>query len=568
MLVRFLAIALALAAPACSSNAFRKPHVDVVYGSDAVKADLMLALHQSLALAQSRGQGSLTDIGRKLVSTYNALPKNDQGLLEQEGVRYLCHSYFLKEHGWLIRGLEPQRAHRFYAVRDDSITDMKADQVPEFVQAVLGGGFRGRAFQLSDVVAMVAVLRNLILNEGVQILSAAYDLNGFADSETLSEEDLFRVLESYMTVSILEGKTLRNVTQHQIDKNIFQGLESYDNTRMFMQDTMQNDMFLTAVGTNPFKERLFQWTDASAVMMTMSRQQGKIRDLECQTLKDGLVQLDKFGSGRVPMKSFYQKGKLGDWDLQESVEYLREVGALDESLQSRGPQLIISNYITGVSNCDSPSDYYSVCCIHECEDLLNHIEVSVHAPTARPDTILQIVGNLSSMSVEAPRNLSIVLVKALGQISEVHNGLIPLHSRLFAQWMHYAFPYECPYPHASSAFNPLTPSEWFSQNGRSHISSPEERAKYDQSAQASEASGNTDGAYMSQWTLEEEMLAGGTRASPPSFKQSSFSSGSLGFLFKVVAILAGISTLVSKWQTLSDSVMMNKRSKKKLDLPS
>merc|ERR1719487_3173194 len=37
------------------------------------------------------------------------------------------------------------------------------------------------------------------------------------------------------------------------------------------------------------------------------------------------------------------------------------------------------------------------------------------------------------------------------------DGLVPIHGRLFAQWLHYAFPRDCPYPHVAGTTNPETP---------------------------------------------------------------------------------------------------------------
>merc|ERR1719428_105298 len=132
----------------------------------------MVAIHQSLAKASDKGKGSLVDIGRSLISTFESLPKNEQGHLEGPAIRYLVHSYFLKEHGWLIRGLEPQVVHNstYDELGDTQVPEMTGDDIPSFVQTVLKGGLKeGRqddGFRLSDVVAMVAILRNLILNEG------------------------------------------------------------------------------------------------------------------------------------------------------------------------------------------------------------------------------------------------------------------------------------------------------------------------------------------------------------------------------------------------------------------
>merc|ERR550525_1617555 len=41
-----------------------------------------------------------------------------------------------------------------------------------------------------------------------------------------------------------------------------------------------------------------------------------------------------------------------------------------------------------------------------------------------------------------------------------HHGHVPLHGRLFMQWLHHAYPRDCPYPHASGTINPVTQDEW------------------------------------------------------------------------------------------------------------
>merc|ERR1719277_1856708 len=51
------------------------------------------------------------------------------------------------------------------------------------------------------------------------------------------------------------------------------------------------------------------------------------------------------------------------------------------------------------------------------------------------------------------------LLTRLRDIGSGHSGAVQLHGRLFAQWMHHAFPRECAYPHVSGTTNPLTPDE-------------------------------------------------------------------------------------------------------------
>merc|ERR1719217_1770141 len=110
---------------------------------------------------------------------------------------------------------------------------------------------------------------------------------------------------------------------------------------------------------------------------------------------------------------------------------------------------------------------------------------------------------MSSDTEEAPRKLSPALVETLQQVAAVHDGAVLLHSRLFAQWLHYAFPHECPYPHIAGTFSPLTPSEWFETHGKSTDASEDEMAKHMEVELASGEAEADD--HMSQWTLEDEM---------------------------------------------------------------
>jgi len=187
------------------------------------------------------------------------------------------------------------------------------------------------------------------------------------------------------------------------------------------------------------------------VAETVGEQFGKFQDAECQGLKAALVKKEDRQTGRVRLSDFYKEaldGADGAWQFQESIAYLRQLGALDES-NSDEPRVMIPNYLSSQTNCIASSDYYSVCCLSECEDLLGHLEKDIAAPEATATRIVGLISALSSSSVSAPRVLSETLLSRLHKIGQEHGGLVQLHSRLFAQWMHHAYPRECPYPHLS-----------------------------------------------------------------------------------------------------------------------
>ena len=108
---------------------------------------------------------------------------------------------------------------------------------------------------------------------------------------------------------------------------------------------------------------------------------GAFQDHECKQMKDSLVKIEDSGTGRVLLSDFYKPGLDGQWQFQESVAYLRQLGALDESNPSR-PSVIIANYLNSPTNCIASSSFYSVCCMDECEGLLGHLEQKIAAPEA------------------------------------------------------------------------------------------------------------------------------------------------------------------------------------------
>merc|ERR1719408_443677 len=59
-----------------------------------------------------------------------------------------------------------------------------------------------------------------------------------------------------------------------------------------------------------------------------------------------------------------------------------------------------------------------------------------------------------SASMPSNRTLSAWLQQRLEEVAKHHGGLVPLHGRLFQQWLHYAYPRECSFPHVSGTVNP------------------------------------------------------------------------------------------------------------------
>merc|ERR550525_2140732 len=155
---------------------------------------------------------------------------------------------------------------------------------------------------------------------------------------------------------------------------------------------------------NPFMPQFVTFDDLAALVLQVGHNFGSFQNLECHTLKRKLIEMEHAGNGRVLLSRFYSNALAGGWEFMESVEYLRNQGALDES-NPDSPAVMIPNYMNSRMNCLTASDFYAVCCLNECDELLGKIEAHVALPHADPARISDVVSALQSDTVDAPRNL-------------------------------------------------------------------------------------------------------------------------------------------------------------------
>merc|ERR1719355_262311 len=120
-------------------------------------------------------------------------------------------------------------------------------------------------------------------------------------------------------------------------------------------------------------------------------------DQECKKIQEPLVKMDTQDTGRVRLFDFYSYAEDGAY--VESEAYLRQLGALDESSASLGPQVIIPNYLQGANNCIVMGKYYSLCCMNECEGMQRQLEEHIGRPSAPVPEIAMAVLTLFGMDL-------------------------------------------------------------------------------------------------------------------------------------------------------------------------
>jgi hypothetical protein len=288
----------------------------------------------------------------------------------------------------------------------------------------------------------------------------------------LDQESFDLVLETYLLQYILDENSEFS-TYDEMRTEVVDTYPGWGDFLTWAHDLHSGLEFVNAAKRNPFKVgKPFQ--DVAKTIEEIGHAYGVFQRQECNSLKDILATMEISGTARVPLGEFYKMG-LGDtWKFWESPDYLRYLGALDEA-NPKAPLLIIPNFVAGHSNCVASSSFIEVCCALECDSLMESLERRLATPLAKPQTIAELVSGLPSESVDAPRNLSTALLGKLDDIASKHDGEVPIHGRLFSQWMHHAYPLECPYP-SLDPNQQLTKEEFDAAHGDSILELMDQRA--------------------------------------------------------------------------------------------
>jgi len=486
------------------------------------------------------GEGSASSrvkqLERALGPIYAALPKNEKGYLGHATVRYALHRLFVQRHGWSIKGLDTAGSHR----NSTASAGLLKEQVPAYIQDLFEERLAGRGFGLHELGVLAATIEHLVHSEAISLLGKAFKVHKLLPTSLMSVLEADDVLDTYMASYVL-GEDLSNMTLTsalELKAEMPDIYNGWNATQAFVHSMRLN----ITESDSSAEQKASGQLDFSLVARVAERvgeRFGSHQDQECHEIKATLVSMEERGTGRVRLSDFYKPAIGGNWQFQESKAYLRELGALDES-DPQDPRVIIANYISSPANCIASSNFYAVCCMDECEGLLGHLERQIAAPEATSTRISTLVSELSSSSVAAPRKLSSTLIDRLGAIASEHAGSVPLHGRLFAQWMHHAFPRECPYPHLSGSTNPQTPDEWLATTGQDTVATTAEMTAHVEEAEAGmstevKTTQELDDLASLPWSPEEELLV---CRQPPMQTAGAGASSLLANLRSVVLVMA------------------------------
>lgn len=473
-----------------------------------LRSELHQAVHEGLGAGRSIQEPHLDVLTEKLLPTWSTLPRNENDLVDLRSLRYVVHRYMLQTYGLAITGLEPQQVNRTRETQEE--VSLLMLYAPTYLRSSLLGA-SNNGFTLKDAVVLVATLEQLVHFSVHNIVEESYTSLKKDSAQELTKQEMQEVMERYLLRWML-GEDHETLKTLESDRSILEaGIENWNTLAAYAHGRVDHFEYQRRKAVMPTSKNWlkssFSFDDAQDIAGGLTTSFGPYWETECARVKDSLVVMDRSKTGRVKLADFHGSALGGEWRFAESKEYLRQLGALDESSGWHGPRVIIPNYIQGASNCIIYSGHYRVCCQNECEGYMSQLEAAIASPYAAPEEILSLVSNMTATLADDEPRITDELRRQLQQIAAANNGKVPLHGRLFAQWLHYVFPYDCPFPHKAGSVSAQMPTEFLESlatEAEMKLSVSQGRKK---AVAVEEAEEKVEDNYLSLWSREEELLA-------------------------------------------------------------
>jgi len=388
-----------------------------------------------------------------------------------------------------------------------------------------------KGLSLQDLAVLADMLKNQVQVDAIDRLRRVWQAHGLEPDGSASIKTMDSLLDMHTATYIWPDmwKSLQvgmeiSFTSREAQKEILEIYPAWPRTQIFLREALES-----------IKETDLNFDAAQAVVLRVLDRFGRWQDQECDELKRNLVKLESPRQGRVDLVRFYGEAVNGNqWGFSESVPYLRQLGALDES-DPLHPSVLIPNYISSATNHVGDSRYFQLACIDECQELLGLMERRLRAPTATVDQIAAVASRLPSPS--HPEHVTIPgdLLGKLKDIAAAHGGRVPLHGRLFAQWMHHLYPRDCLYPHVAGSTSQEEPEEYQTRTGIPYNESIDSMIRIISSF---ENSAHVSTSTALPWDMHEEVLDAPMPAKP-------FQSSTVILAFFLAGIASGAVVVVS-----------------------
>lgn len=401
----------------------------------------------------------LATLEKDLGKLFAVLPKNSFQKLGPQSVRLALQRYFVDRHGWYFYGL------------DSGLALQKGDTnktVPDYLEEAYAASTGAQGADLRGLAALAASLTDLVDKDVQAHLQLAYEAHNFPSEGKLSKDAVLKVLETYLIIFLWENNlTGKSVSDMEFVEHSFtKRYPNYTGIHQWYEDIMKRHVADEKEG----------WTlqEVAETGKGIVRKYHEMNDMDCEDLRVVMKGLEGRKPGRVRLSTFYKSGRHSHWKFTDKVEKMRAMGVLDES-DPEVPMVIIPNYVLSLSQCLKSFSLYAICCKDVCEDLQVQIETELGTSQAPPERIVQVLEGMSSAMWKLNGTISASLRSRLSEMSSLHGGQVPIHGRLFAQWLHHLHPLHCPHPHEGTinhaAINALSSEDASEEEMQHHVDS-------------------------------------------------------------------------------------------------
>lgn len=425
-----------LARLSSASSTGRTVDCDKQESRDRLERALIAEIESALAGNHSGiDEQRLLSLEEELRPIYATLPrelpsKSTEGGLGYAAARYLLHQHFLRRHAWYVRGLNPAGDGRRPPDDKEALRSRVAGHLLEVMENNAKAGL-----DLKMLAVFVATLEHLIHGDQRERLKQAWLVHGLKAEGTTTREGLAHVLEVFMAHYVYVSQKVdsgyaltlpKAVEEVRLISRIYGGwpqIQAFIQSQVAKQEQLNEALSFDVAAMA-----------ADAVLLLFQEVSGSM----CHDMEKTFESLEHGHHGRVKLDEL-RSADGGDL-FRESLEYLRQLGALDE--MDNEFRVLMPNYMLGPSNCDGTTSFYDLCCPNACEVHKGHLEKAVMADTDHVKTITTVVGERSGV-------VSPEMLRRLEQLAKENNGEVLIHGRAFAEWLHHIFPRECPKPRAA-----------------------------------------------------------------------------------------------------------------------
>jgi len=262
--------------------------------------------HLLTQLTGNLSSDRLLQVQEVMRATYSALPKDANGHLGQQSIRYLLHRFFMEKHGWHIKGLEPSgTAPGLYA---------ETNWIPSYLQGVLEEHAGKNGISLSEVAALAVCLEDLI---GLNATNRFNAINHILDMPRNASVDEFKDALGIFMMAFREFDVLETPSKSELQYllSFFETHYSFwTETANFIDDKFQKGVQLTDQGKVDVEK-------SAAIVQSLESQFYELNDRQCRDLKKLFVSREEV-PGRMRLTTFYNMTNFTDWAFDETPAYL------------------------------------------------------------------------------------------------------------------------------------------------------------------------------------------------------------------------------------------------------